>query len=64
MGLLASVLAEAGYDITPIEPGAKGFGFMPQLAALVNELATPGSTIPPLPISASELDPERHAGLT
>ena len=60
IGLLTRHLAERGFDVTAIEPGAAGFGLMPRVGASV---AAMEPALPPsarLRIGAAELDPAVH----
>jgi 2-polyprenyl-3-methyl-5-hydroxy-6-metoxy-1,4-benzoquinol methylase len=60
IGLLAGVLADIGVEITGIEPGAAGFGFMPALAAVVTESLNSQRPFQPSDIGATTLDPSVH----
>lgn len=60
IGLVASVLADEGVEITGIEPGAAGFGFMPALASIVTACISSAKPFKPLPIGVAELNPHTH----
>lgn len=59
IGALAAFLLEAGVDVTAIEPGASGFGFMPEIGAAILEMVG-ASRSRWLPIVAEKLDPKEH----
>jgi 2-polyprenyl-3-methyl-5-hydroxy-6-metoxy-1,4-benzoquinol methylase len=59
IGLLSTFLAHEGFNVTGIEPGASGFGFMHQLArTIANHVENGNLTVHP--IGAAELSSERH----
>jgi SAM-dependent methyltransferase len=60
IGALARFLVEHDIDAVGIEPGAAGFGFMPELSAAILELQPAMSDSRSLPISAEELNPADH----
>jgi 2-polyprenyl-3-methyl-5-hydroxy-6-metoxy-1,4-benzoquinol methylase len=60
IGLLARTISGQGYDITGVEPGTSGFGFMPTLSAIVARCMPTEKPFQPLDLLASQLDPDIH----
>lgn len=60
IGALARFLTDRGYDVTAIEPGAAGFGFMPAMGAVILKLEPVRPGLRWLPIGAEQLDPAHH----
>ncbi len=60
IGALARFLLDHGVDVTGIEPGASGFGFMPELGTAILNLAPARVGKGWLPIGAEKLDPAVH----
>jgi SAM-dependent methyltransferase len=61
IGLVSTLLANEGYGMVAIEPGASssGFGFMPHIASVVREVGD-GDRAFLLDMSVVDLDPGRH----
>lgn len=60
IGLLASFLRQSGVDITGLEPGASGFGFMPEIGSAILRHLPDTLRAEWLGIGAGQLDPARH----
>ena len=60
IGVLARFLSEQGIDLMGIEPGAAGFGFMPEIGAAILRLDPVRPQQQWLTIGAEQLDPAVH----
>jgi SAM-dependent methyltransferase len=60
IGLLASFLRQSGVDITGLEPGASGFGFMPEIGSAILCRLPQHLGAPWLGIGAEQLDRATH----
>lgn len=60
IGALARFLDDQGVDITGIEPGASGFGFMPDMGRAILAMTPAMPDKHWLPIGAEKLDPALH----
>ncbi|QEL21705.1 class I SAM-dependent methyltransferase [Bosea sp. F3-2] len=60
IGLLASFLRQSGADITGLEPGASGFGFMPEIGSAILRSLPDRLGTQWLSIGAEQLDPATH----
>jgi len=60
IGLLASFLRQSGVDITGLEPGASGFGFMPEIGSAILRGLPERLGTQWLSIGAEQLDPATH----
>lgn len=60
IGLLASFLRQSGVDITGLEPGASGFGFMPEIGSAILRSLPDRVSTQWLSIGAEQLDPATH----
>ena len=60
IGLLGSILAQNDIDVVGIEPGAAGFGFMPELAAIIASDMKRQKSFVALPIGVAQLDEAVH----
>lgn len=59
IGALARYLLDSGFDVTGIEPGASGFGFMPALGTAILAME-PAQSRSWLTIGAEQLAPSNH----
>lgn len=60
IGGLTKFFRMSGVDVMGIEPGASGFGFMPEVGRSILELPPPTDQGCILPINAADLNPETH----
>ena len=60
IGVLARFLLDRNVDLTGIEPGAAGFGFMPEIGAAIRALEPARGDAGWLTIGAEKLDPAAH----
>ena len=60
IGVLSTFLIDEGFNLTGIEPGSSGFGFMPQIGAEILKLSPQWPGLCWLDIGAKQLNPAQH----